>query len=125
MTTIRFCEQCGARMESLLREGKQRPVCVQCAYVRYSQLIVGAGALVETDGSLLLIRRARPPFPNSWCLPASHVEEDEQPASAAVREETGLEVEILDLVDAYFFNDHPQGCGIFLVYRCEVVGGLL
>jgi ADP-ribose pyrophosphatase YjhB (NUDIX family) len=122
----RFCTTCGGDLESRQLDERERPVCTKCGHVHYVQLIVGAGGLVEVGNRLLLIRRAHEPFRDSWCLPAGHVNGDESPRAAAQREtgeETGLEVAAKELVDAYFFDDHPDGCGVFLVYRCAVVAG--
>jgi ADP-ribose pyrophosphatase YjhB (NUDIX family) len=123
-----YCAVCGGRLKYELIEGRDRGRCCGCNRIHYEQLIVGAGALVETDHQLLLLRRAFEPFKNFWSLPAGHVEADEDPACAAIREteeETGLQVEPKGIINAYFFNDHPRGCGIFLVYRCKVIGGAL
>jgi len=122
-----FCPKCGGRLARRELEGREREVCVSCGAIHYRQLIVGAGALIEHGVSLLLVRRATPPFQGCWGLPAGHVEADESPATAAAREtfeETGLQVIVRHLVDAYFFDDHPKGCGIFLVYACDVVEGV-
>jgi 8-oxo-dGTP pyrophosphatase MutT (NUDIX family) len=54
------------------------------------------------------------------------VDADENPVHAAVREtleETGVRVKAERLIDAYFFDDHPKGCGVFLVYSCIITGG--
>ena len=123
---VAFCSSCGSRLAERPLDGRGRKVCPACGFVHYRQLIVGAGALIAQEGKLLLIRRATSPFEGCWGLPAGHVEADEDPATAAVREtleETGLHVAILGLVDAYFFNDHPKGNGVFLVYACDVTGG--
>lgn len=124
----RFCIMCGSMLETREIDQKQRPVCIGCGHVHYGQLIIGAGCLIEDGKRLLLIRRLNEPFRGSWCLPAGHVDDDEPPALAAQREtleETGLQVEVRQLVDAYFSDDHPAGCGVFLVYRCSVLGGSL
>ncbi|RLE19100.1 MAG: hypothetical protein DRJ08_06025 [Acidobacteria bacterium] len=49
--------------------------------------------------SLLFVRRVKPPFAGQYLPPGGHVEEGENPLEAAVREvreETGLEVEVID-----------------------------
>ncbi len=92
----------------------------------YKQLIVGAGVLIEKDHKLLLLKRAREPFAGSWGLPGGHVEASEDPEHAAIREaeeETGLKVTSRGLAGAYYFDDHPRGHGVFLVYRCVATGG--
>ncbi len=57
---------------------------------------VGAvGAVVLREGSVLLIRRARPPGLGSWTLPGGRTEPGETSVAALVREireETGLDV---------------------------------
>lgn len=62
-------------------------------------LIACVGAVVfDDDGRLLLIQRANPPAEGLWSLPGGRVEPGE-PAQQAirreVREETGLEIEII------------------------------
>ena len=89
---------------------------------------VGAGALIELNNKILLLQRTQAPFANCWNLPAGYVEADESPIQAVVREvyeEVGLQVEIANLVDIYFFNDDPRGNGILVVYNCVIIGGAL
>jgi ADP-ribose pyrophosphatase YjhB (NUDIX family) len=98
--------------------------------VLYQQLKVGSGVLVQRDTALLLVQRSQKndAFPGAWSLPAGYCEADENPRVTAVREtaeETGLQVEAGQLVDAYFFNDDPRGSGLLLVYEAEIAGGEL
>jgi len=62
--------------------------------------IVSAGYVLNEDNSkLLMIKRDKPPWKGFWLVPGGHVEDSELPHEALkreIREETGLEVEILD-----------------------------
>jgi 8-oxo-dGTP diphosphatase len=66
------------------------------------EAVICAGAVVrDADGRLLLVRRGRPPAQGSWTLPGGRVEPGESAAEAAVREvreETGLDVEVGELL---------------------------
>ena len=124
----RFCLNCGTRLEVGELEHKQRAFCPRCGHIHYGQLKVGAGAIIERDGQLLLLQRTSEPFAWHWNLPAGYVEVDESPAQAVVREvyeETDLQVEVVALDDVYFFGDDPRGNGILIVYECHVIGGEL
>ena len=123
---FRYCPQCGSRVILVERQGRARAYCPPCGAIHYQRLKVGAGALIEREGKLLLLRRGIEPFRGGWNLPAGYAEIDEHPAQAAVREareETGLRVEANDLVDVYFFDDDRRGNGLLIVYRCRVIGG--
>jgi ADP-ribose pyrophosphatase YjhB (NUDIX family) len=89
---------------------------------------VGAGALIEQDGGLLLVRRTGDPLKGCWNLPAGYAEADEGPLETVVREvyeETGLRVEPEGLVDVYYFDDDPRGKGNLIVYECRPVAGAM
>jgi 8-oxo-dGTP diphosphatase len=62
---------------------------------------VAVGAIVVTDGKLLLVRRGRDPGKGLWSLPGGRVELGEYLADALrreVKEETNLDVEVGDLI---------------------------
>lgn len=57
--------------------------------------------VTDAAGRLLVVRRARPPAAGRWSLPGGRVEPGESDAEAVrreVREETGLDVEVGELV---------------------------
>jgi ADP-ribose pyrophosphatase YjhB (NUDIX family) len=125
--TMKYCSGCGTALETRMIE-RQRKFCPLCQRVHYAGLKVGAGALIERNGCLLLMQRTMSMFQGSWNIPAGYVEVDEHPLEAVVREtyeETGLRVEVKGLVDIYFFSNDPRGNGILIVYECKPVGGEL
>ena len=66
-----------------------------------SRPVIGVGAVVWKGDRLLLARRGHPPKQGSWTLPGGAQEVGETVAETArreIREETGLEIEILDVV---------------------------
>lgn len=90
---------------------------------------VGADAAIfDQAGRILLHLRADD---RRWCLPCGWVEPSESPEQAAVREtreETGLEVEPLELVGV-FSRPPDRRWSLFsmvaVVYLCQVTGGAL
>ncbi len=90
---------------------------------------VGAeAAIFDASGNILLMRRADDGL---WCLPCGWVEPGESPEETAVREakeETGLEVRVLELVGVFTRKPSPKHgphTAIAVVYLCEVMGGML
>ncbi|MGQ0713423.1 MAG: NUDIX hydrolase N-terminal domain-containing protein [Gemmatimonadaceae bacterium] len=90
---------------------------------------VGADAAIfDDDGRILLVERADDRL---WGLPAGWLEPNEAPSHAAVREvreELGLDVLAVQLVDVIFRPASVRGDAhavVSVVYLCEVSGGEL
>jgi 8-oxo-dGTP diphosphatase len=90
-------------------------------------LAAGAVVLDHAAGTVLLVKRGRPPGQGEWSLPGGRVEHGERLAEALRREiaeETGLRVRpgpllaVAEIIDgAHHF--------VVLDYLCEVAGGTL
>lgn len=66
------------------------------------QPLVGVGAVIVSEGKILLERRGNEPGRGQWSIPGGLVEVGEsleQTIVREVREETGLEVESAELID--------------------------
>jgi 8-oxo-dGTP diphosphatase len=125
---IRFCLQCGTRLETQEISGEKRRVCPHCGWVYYADPKVAAAGLIEQEGKILLVRRAGDPQRGLWTLPAGFVNAFEDPARAAEREcleETGLTVQVTELVDVIAGREHPRGADMVIIYRMRVLGGTL
>jgi ADP-ribose pyrophosphatase YjhB (NUDIX family) len=98
-----------------------------------AQITVGVAAVVwNRDGQFLLIRRTKEPRRGQWSLPGGRLELGEtleEGARREVREETGLEVEILGLAGvAELIDDRAAGAeGLHYVlvdFSARVVSGV-
>jgi ADP-ribose pyrophosphatase YjhB (NUDIX family) len=66
--------------------------------------LIGVGAAVFKDSSVLLIKRGNPPLYGSWSLPGGRAKSDESLEEAAKREvyeECGIKIDVLDLVKLF------------------------
>jgi 8-oxo-dGTP diphosphatase len=64
--------------------------------------IPAAGIVVIRGDEILLIQRGKPPHQGEWSIPGGKIEFGETSAEAALRElkeETGIEAEIIGLID--------------------------
>jgi len=128
-----YCPRCGIEMEKAEVGGRIRQICPACGFVLYRNPVPGVGVLVEREtstgaGGIVLIKRRHEPFEGRWALPAGFIEEDESVEQAAVREckeETGLDIELLELFGVYSFPEGPGQSGIIIFYRARPVGGEL
>jgi ADP-ribose pyrophosphatase YjhB (NUDIX family) len=94
--------------------------------------LVGVGAVVVEAGRVLLVRRGTEPLKGHWSLPGGMLELGESLTAGAVREvreETGLTVEPLELVEL-LDRIHREGGRVryhYVIadYLCRVVSGEL
>jgi ADP-ribose pyrophosphatase YjhB (NUDIX family) len=125
-STIRFCPLCGGmlRREAVPPDQREEAVCSRCRFIYYLNPKVVAGTIPERDGRILLTRRSINPGRGLWTFPGGFVDFGETTTDAAVREtfeETGLKVEITDLLNVYSYPAAP----VIIVYRAQVRGGVL
>lgn len=93
--------------------------------------VVGVGGVVIRDGAVLLVQRAAEPLAGRWSLPGGVVELGETLEEAVVRElreETGLTVRVLELVEAFErITRDDKGRAryhyVLLDYLCQLVSG--
>ena len=109
---------------ALSREYPERPV-------------VGVGGVIVDRGRTVLIRRGAEPLLGQWSIPGGTIEIGETIEEAVcreLREETGLEVRVLELIELfdriYLENGtasqdkkKPRYHYVIADYLCELVGG--
>ncbi len=109
-----FCPRCGGALEWRPSETESEPVpvCAVCGRRDYRSAKPCAAVLILRAGALLLVRRCREPYLGYWDIPGGFLNEHETPADGArreAREETGLEVRLLEFLG--FYLDTYEYCG--------------
>lgn len=124
----KWCPVCRGKLRIAHICGLPRLACTRrgCRYVHWDSPKPVVLCVVETEGKIVLVRRSIEPAIGHWCIPGGFIEVGETGEQAAAREcfeETGLQVEITQLIGAFV------PCGevneIILVYRGVVTGGTM
>ena len=94
--------------------------------------LVGVGAVVIHEGRVLVARRGNPPMKGHWGLPGGLLEVGEtlvEGVAREVREETGLIVETVELIELleriHRQESRVQFHYVIADYLCRVTGGAL
>lgn len=97
--------------------------------------IAGVGAVVLDDEErILLVRRGQEPLQGEWSLPGGALELGERLEDGVrreVREETGLDIEPVEIVAVFDHISHGEPAArvrfhyVLVDYRCRVLGGTL
>ena len=100
--------------------------------------VVGVGGVVVEDGRALLIRRGSEPLRGQWSIPGGMLELGESLEAGVareLREETGLEVRVLDLIEVFDriyaeepadgkpTEQRPRYHYVIVDYLCERISG--
>lgn len=95
--------------------------------------LLGVGALIFAEDCILMAQRGKAPLKGLWSLPGGLVEVGESLENAVrreVREETGLEIEPLGVLEIFerIMRDAdgaPEYHYVLVDYVCRVTGGTL
>lgn len=121
-----YCVNCGAPLAVQTIEGRELEVCATDGFVLWRDPKVAAAVVVEHAGGIVLGRRAIEPGYGEWCLPGGFVNDDEEPAAAAVREcleEINAAVELTGLLGVYHVAKATASSIIGIAYRGRVAEG--
>ncbi|GAB4330397.1 MAG: NUDIX hydrolase [Phototrophicales bacterium] len=108
MAVTNYCPACGTQNEYISHDGRLRPKCPACGYITYVDPKCAAIAFIVENDRLLLVQRAYDPGKGKWGLPGGFIEAGEDPKETARREaleETGLNIEITNLLDVFFVEN--------------------
>ncbi|TDI37178.1 MAG: NUDIX domain-containing protein [Acidobacteria bacterium] len=124
---FRYCPKCGNELviKRLKHHEPERMVCKACDFIFFQDPKVAAGTVFESDGGLVLLRRAIEPAYGKWVFPGGFVDRGERVPDAAIREtreEASVDVTIRELIDVYSYAGSPI---VVIVYAAEICGGEL
>lgn len=94
--------------------------------------VIGVGGVVVQNGRALIVKRAHEPRKGEWSLPGGTVELGEtliEAVTREIREETGLEVNVGDVVEVFDrvhrLAGRIQYHFVIIDYLCRPIGGTL
>ena len=125
--TKAFCSFCGKTLKLDMHDGRERQVCGACSEIHYENpLPVASVILANRDREVILVKRAKDPFKGMWCCPIGFAETGESIEDAALRElkeETGVEGKITQLVDVSSHTNEFYGDLLIVTFEAEKTGG--
>lgn len=110
MGEFKFCPKCGKKLLGRKLHGRNRLVCSTCGFVFYQNPKPTVGVFIIEGSKVLLAKRGIQPYKGWWDSIGGFMEEGESPEQTAVREtkeETDLDIQLLDLfgVGKDMYND--------------------
>ena len=121
-TTMKFCSDCGAKVEKKIPAGDthERSVCIQCGAIHYTNPKIVAGTLATWGTQVLLCQRAIEPRKGFWTLPAGFLENGETILEGAIREtREEAEAEVID-PHLYTIFSLPHISQIYIFFRSNL-----
>lgn len=122
-----FCRWCGRQLDSRMVEGRVREVCGVCGRIHYINPLPVASILLPNEHKeVLLVKRGREPHKGMWCLPIGFAEVGETISEAArreLREEAGVEAEIIGLLDVSSHHEPIYGDLLIVTFEGRWTGG--
>lgn len=129
MKQFKYCPNCTGLLEPSEIEGRTRLLCTGCGWINYINPVPTTACVVrDTEGKILLVKRAVEPELGKWSIPSGFMEIDETPEDACLREleeETGLKGKISGLIGVYVEPNETYGAVLTIGYLVEEIGGRL
>jgi len=115
----KYCPFCGRPLNTKVEDNKKRSHCSSCSWTYYPHVAASAVAVIVKNRRVLMVRRARNPYKNTWMFPAGFVDFGEHPEETLrreVNEESGLKVTEARLMEIDQSEDDPRSLGHFLFF---------
>lgn len=122
----KYCPYCATELKVRKRDKRKQKFCPNCGWVYYPHVFTAVNAVVIKNNKILLVKRAREPFINSWQLPGGYVNFGEHPDETVIRElkeETGLKTKKLELLVMIQSDEDPRAPGLFAFFYKVTANG--
>ena len=117
-----FCLRCATPLVDRVVDHRARPSCPNCGYTLFFDPKVAVAAILKMGDGIVLCKRAIDPGMGKWSFPAGFVDRGEEIRTALlreIREETGLEATLGQLIGVYSEAGNPV---VLIVYQADAVG---
>ncbi|MEI8173674.1 MAG: NUDIX domain-containing protein [Deltaproteobacteria bacterium] len=123
-----FCPYCGAKTIKKTEDDILRDFCQSCKTFFYENPLPVVSTIIVLERKILLVKRGKNPYRGLWCPPTGFAEAGESVEDAALREldeETGIQGNILSLIDVDSCTNYFYGDLLFITFEVEQIGGTL
>ncbi len=123
-----YCPICGHKLVEGIKDGRKRKFCPFCGFVDYKNPLPSVAIVGIKNNRVLLIKRGREPHKGLWTPPSGFIEYGESPEDAGLRElkeETGMQGEIKQLLGVHSHNSYIYGNILVIIYYAEITNGKL
>ena len=119
---MNYCSNCAHPLTRAVPPGDDRVryVCEACGAVHYENPKVVVGAIPESRGRILLVKRAIEPGYGLWTLPAGYLEKGETALEGAKREAWEEAGARLKNMKPYALFNLAWISQLYIMFRCEM-----
>ena len=119
---MNYCSNCGKPLKLRIPSGDDRPrfVCNGCETIHYSNPKMVVGSIPESNGKILLCRRAIEPRLGKWTLPAGYMENGETVADCAKRESLEEALAKVENLRPYALLNLPHINQVYFIFRAHL-----
>jgi 8-oxo-dGTP diphosphatase len=123
----KFCPFCSNRLNIIKEEKKKIKFCRQCSWKYYPHVANSVTAIIIKNNEILMVKRNKEPYKGTWMFPAGFVSYGESPEESLkreIKEETGLDIENMELKEIYQAEDDSRAPGHFvIIYKVKTKPG--
>jgi NADH pyrophosphatase NudC (nudix superfamily) len=122
----KFCPKCKGEFEEFFEHDYSRLKCTKCRFIFYDKSYPTVSALIIDDDRVLLSKRAIEPFKGEWDTIGGFLEKGEHPEEGLrreVKEETGLDVEIIKMLGFFMDTYGGEDSTLNIAYLATIKSG--